>query len=102
MVDGSIITLCTVLALYVVVSYRKSDVNWGSITQAQTYNNALTAVQQLDRVEEHVKNYRPQLLVLTGAPNIKSSTSLIILLNIRVYLFAAILLRYRLFPFLST
>ncbi|XP_024870405.1 bumetanide-sensitive sodium-(potassium)-chloride cotransporter [Temnothorax curvispinosus] len=69
----ALITLCAVLALYLVVSYRKPDVNWGSTTQAQTYNNALTAVQQLDRVEEHVKNYRPQLLVLTGAPNVRSS-----------------------------
>ncbi|XP_011171411.1 bumetanide-sensitive sodium-(potassium)-chloride cotransporter [Solenopsis invicta] len=69
----ALITLCVVLALYLVVSYRKPDVNWGSTTQAQTYNNALTAVQQLDRVEEHVKNYRPQLLVLTGAPNTRSS-----------------------------
>ncbi|KYM96976.1 Bumetanide-sensitive sodium-(potassium)-chloride cotransporter [Cyphomyrmex costatus] len=69
----ALITLCVVLALYLVVSYRKPDVNWGSTTQAQTYNNALTAVQQLDRVEEHVKNYRPQLLVLTGAPNARSS-----------------------------
>lgn len=107
----ALITLCVVLALYLIVSYRKpgnfnrnlflfkhwlkskkdcitrfllcdvcfsqriyiTDVNWGSTTQAQTYNNALTAVQQLDRVEEHVKNYRPQLLVLTGAPNMRSS-----------------------------
>ncbi|XP_012217293.1 bumetanide-sensitive sodium-(potassium)-chloride cotransporter [Linepithema humile] len=69
----ALITLCVVLALYLVVSYRKPDVNWGSTTQAQTYNNALTAVQQLDRVEDHVKNYRPQLLVLTGAPNARSS-----------------------------
>ena len=50
-----------------------SDVNWGSTTQAQTYNNALTSVQQLDRVEEHVKNYRPQILVLTGKPSSRSS-----------------------------
>ncbi|XP_076232956.1 sodium chloride cotransporter 69 isoform X2 [Calliopsis andreniformis] len=69
----ALITLCVVLALYLVVSYRKPDVNWGSTTQAQTYNNALTAVQQLDRVEEHVKNYRPQLLVLTGAPSARSA-----------------------------
>ena len=69
----ALITLCVVLALYLVVSYRKPDVNWGSTTQAQTYNSALTAVQQLDRVEEHVKNYRPQLLVLTGAPNARSA-----------------------------
>ncbi|KOC64235.1 Bumetanide-sensitive sodium-(potassium)-chloride cotransporter [Habropoda laboriosa] len=65
----ALITLCVVLALYLVVSYRKPDVNWGSTTQAQTYNSALNAVQQLDRVEEHVKNYRPQLLVLTGTPS---------------------------------
>ncbi|XP_072764865.1 bumetanide-sensitive sodium-(potassium)-chloride cotransporter [Anoplolepis gracilipes] len=69
----ALITLCVVLALYLIVSYRKPDVNWGSTTQAQTYNNALTAVQQLDRVEDHVKNYRPQLLVLTGAPNMRAS-----------------------------
>lgn len=50
-----------------------ADVNWGSTTQAQTYNNALTAVQQLDRVEEHVKNYRPQLLVLSGTPSARSA-----------------------------
>lgn len=49
-----------------------SDVNWGSTTQAQIYNNALSSVQQLDRVEEHVKNYRPQILVLTGKPTSRS------------------------------
>ncbi|XP_043523136.1 bumetanide-sensitive sodium-(potassium)-chloride cotransporter [Frieseomelitta varia] len=69
----ALITLSVVLALYLVVSYRKPDVNWGSTTQAQTYNNALNAVQQLDRVEEHVKNYRPQLLVLSGIPNARSA-----------------------------
>ncbi|XP_043502652.1 bumetanide-sensitive sodium-(potassium)-chloride cotransporter [Polistes fuscatus] len=69
----ALITLFVVLALYLVVSYRKPDVNWGSTTQAQSYNNALTAIQQLDRVEEHVKNYRPQLLVLTGVPSARVS-----------------------------
>ncbi|XP_046626478.1 bumetanide-sensitive sodium-(potassium)-chloride cotransporter [Neodiprion virginianus] len=68
----ALITLSVVLALYLVVSYRKPDVNWGSTTQAQTYSSALTAVQQLDRVEEHVKNYRPQVLVLSGPPSARS------------------------------
>lgn len=45
------------------------DVNWGSTTQAQTYKNALQSVQQLNSVEEHVKNYRPQILVLSGMPS---------------------------------
>ncbi|KAL1139743.1 hypothetical protein AAG570_006721 [Ranatra chinensis] len=65
----ALITLAAVLALYLIVAYRKPDVNWGSSTQAQTYKNALMSVQQLNRVEDHVKNYRPQILVLTGLPN---------------------------------
>ncbi|KAH8296601.1 hypothetical protein KR054_008494 [Drosophila jambulina] len=65
----ALITFAVVLALYLIVAYRKPDVNWGSTTQAQTYKNALMSVQQLNNVEEHVKNYRPQILVLSGLPN---------------------------------
>ncbi|XP_011179671.1 bumetanide-sensitive sodium-(potassium)-chloride cotransporter isoform X2 [Zeugodacus cucurbitae] len=65
----ALITFAAVLALYLIVAYRKPDVNWGSTTQAQTYKNALISVQQLNNVEEHVKNYRPQILVLSGLPN---------------------------------
>lgn len=43
--------------------------NWGSSTQAQTYKTALNSVQELVTVEEHVKNYRPQILVLSGLPS---------------------------------
>ena len=46
-----------------------TDVNWGSTTQAQTYKNALTSIIQLNNVEDHVKNYRPQILVLSALPN---------------------------------
>lgn len=35
--------------------------NWGSTTQAQTYKKALQSVQLLNNVDEHVKNYRPQV-----------------------------------------
>lgn len=65
----ALITFAVVLALYLIVAYRKPDVNWGSTTQAQTYKNALMSVQQLNNVEDHVKNYRPQILVLSGLPN---------------------------------
>lgn len=65
----ALVTLAAVLALYLIVAYRKPDVNWGSSTQAQTYKNALLSVQQLNNVEDHVKNYRPQILVLTGMPS---------------------------------
>ncbi|XP_072142546.1 bumetanide-sensitive sodium-(potassium)-chloride cotransporter-like [Dermacentor andersoni] len=46
-----------------------TDVNWGSSTQAQIYKDALNAVYRLQTVQEHVKNYRPQILVLTGDPS---------------------------------
>ncbi|XP_047122244.1 bumetanide-sensitive sodium-(potassium)-chloride cotransporter-like [Schistocerca piceifrons] len=64
----ALITFVVVVTLYLYVSYRKPDVNWGSSTQAQCYNSALKAMLELNHVEEHVKNFRPQLLVLAGMP----------------------------------
>lgn len=46
-----------------------TDVNWGSSTQAQMYNMALSSVVSLSQIEEHVKTYRPQVLVLAGLPS---------------------------------
>ncbi|CAG9818009.1 unnamed protein product [Phaedon cochleariae] len=47
---------------------RFFDVNWGSSTQAQTYKTALTTAQRLNNIGEHVKTYKPQVLVLCGKP----------------------------------
>lgn len=54
--------------LYLLVVYRKPSVNWGSSTQEQTYKTALSAALRLQRVNDHIKNYHPQVLVLSGAP----------------------------------
>uniref|UniRef100_A0A672UF38 Solute carrier family 12 member 3 n=1 Tax=Strigops habroptila TaxID=2489341 RepID=A0A672UF38_STRHB len=51
------------------ILYKKPDVNWGSSMQASLYNMALNYSVGLSQVDEHVKNYRPQCLVLTGPPN---------------------------------
>uniref|UniRef100_A0A3Q3WVI1 Solute carrier family 12 member 2 n=1 Tax=Mola mola TaxID=94237 RepID=A0A3Q3WVI1_MOLML len=66
---AALATLLIVLALYIYVSYKKPDVNWGSSTQALIYNQALTHCLNLTGVEDHIKNFRPQCLVLTGYPN---------------------------------
>ncbi|XP_074525687.1 solute carrier family 12 member 2 [Halichoeres trimaculatus] len=66
---AALVTLLIVLALYIYVSYKKPDVNWGSSTQALIYNQALTHCLNLTGVEDHVKNFRPQCLVLVGYPN---------------------------------
>ncbi|OXA61539.1 Bumetanide-sensitive sodium-(potassium)-chloride cotransporter, partial [Folsomia candida] len=69
----AILTIGAVAFLYLIVVYRKPDVNWGSSTQAQTYKTALSSVHQLNNVQEHVKNYRPQILVLSGHPSFRPS-----------------------------
>ncbi|XP_059193000.1 solute carrier family 12 member 2-like [Centropristis striata] len=66
---AALVTLLIVLALYIYVSYKKPDVNWGSSTQALIYNQALTHCLSLTGVEDHVKNFRPQCLVMSGYPN---------------------------------
>ncbi|KAI1301558.1 Solute carrier family 12 member 2 [Halotydeus destructor] len=65
----ALITFLIILGLYIFVLYRKPDVNWGSSTQAQTYRSAIQTVYKLNLLPSHVKNYRPQALVLTGCPS---------------------------------
>ncbi|XP_043910677.1 solute carrier family 12 member 2-like [Protopterus annectens] len=66
--QAALLTCVIVLSLYIYVTYKKPNVNWGSSTQALTYLNALQHAMHLYGVEDHVKNFRPQCLVLTGAP----------------------------------
>lgn len=66
---AGLVTIVIVLSLYKYVDYKKPDVNWGSSTQAYTYTQSLNYTLKLNSVGEHVKNFRPQLLVLTGCPS---------------------------------
>ncbi|XP_065316812.1 solute carrier family 12 member 1-like isoform X2 [Gordionus sp. m RMFG-2023] len=65
---AAFLTFFFVISFYGYVRYKKPDVNWGSSTQAHSYKNALTSVLKLNNIEEHVKNFRPQILALTGDP----------------------------------
>jgi hypothetical protein len=52
-----------IVLLYVIIYYRKPDANWGSSAQSLTFISALRGVQNLSKVEEHVKNYRPKVRI---------------------------------------
>lgn len=65
----ALLTFVLVLALYLYITYKKPAINWGSSNQAATYTNALKAAHVLVQTEDHVKNYRPQLLIFTGSPS---------------------------------
>nr|DAZ85678.1 TPA_exp: sodium chloride co-transporter a [Petromyzon marinus] len=68
---GAIIAFGMWIILYLYVTYRRPDVNWGSSMQAMSFNTALYTNLTLDRELYHVKNYRPNCLVLTGPPNLR-------------------------------
>ncbi|KAM8959478.1 solute carrier family 12 member 3 isoform 2-T2 [Lycaon pictus] len=68
---AALIAIGVVLFLLLYVIYKKPDVNWGSSVQAGSYNLALSYSVGLNEVEDHIKNYRPQCLVLTGPPNFR-------------------------------
>ncbi|KAF7492611.1 Solute carrier family 12 member 2 [Sarcoptes scabiei] len=69
---SALITFIIVFALFVWVQNREPDVNWGSSTQAQIYRSAVNTVYKLTMLPEHVKTYRPQILLLSGNPSTRS------------------------------
>ncbi|KAG7269189.1 hypothetical protein CRUP_016061 [Coryphaenoides rupestris] len=66
---AALVTFCIIFFLFGYVAYNKPQVNWGTSLQASRYNIALSYSVALSHVEDHVKNFRPQCLVLTGPPN---------------------------------
>jgi solute carrier family 12 sodium/potassium/chloride transporter 2 len=62
-------TVALVIALYGYVWYKKPDVNWGSSGQAFWYLQTMHGLKKLENMADHVKNYRPHLLLLSGRPS---------------------------------
>ncbi|KAL8197233.1 UNVERIFIED_CONTAM: hypothetical protein K2H54_017299, partial [Gekko kuhli] len=65
---AALITYAIELFLYIYVTYKKPEVNWGSSAQALYYVTAIDRALELTTVDDHVKNFRPQCIVLTGGP----------------------------------
>ncbi|XP_060115837.1 solute carrier family 12 member 1 [Heteronotia binoei] len=68
---AAVITYAIELFLYIYVTYKKPEVNWGSSAQALYYVTAIDRALELTTVDDHVKNFRPQCIVLTGGPMIR-------------------------------
>ncbi|XP_063044430.1 solute carrier family 12 member 1 [Engraulis encrasicolus] len=66
---AALLTYGIEIILFIYVTYiRKPDVNWGSSTQAVQFVSAVNGALSLAGVDDHVKNFRPQCLVMTGSP----------------------------------
>nr|XP_042902240.1 solute carrier family 12 member 1-like [Parasteatoda tepidariorum] len=62
----ALVTDVVVVALYMYISKTCPDINWGSSFQGFIYRNALYYLNKLQKIEDHVKNFRPAVLVLSG------------------------------------
>ncbi|XP_077568718.1 solute carrier family 12 member 1 [Stigmatopora nigra] len=68
---AALLTYAIEILLYIYVTVKKPDVNWGSSTQAVTFVSAVNNALSLTGIEDHVKNFRPQILALTGSTRIR-------------------------------
>lgn len=65
---GKIIFMWEWLILSDLILHFILEVDWGDSHQAHVYKNALSNLLRLSNTEVHVKNYRPQILLLSGNP----------------------------------
>ncbi|TWW67808.1 Solute carrier family 12 member 1 [Takifugu flavidus] len=64
---AALLTYAIEILLYVYVTVKKPDVNWGSSKQAVSFVSAVSNALDLMGIEDHVKNFRPQILAMTGS-----------------------------------
>ncbi|TKR62951.1 hypothetical protein L596_026846 [Steinernema carpocapsae] len=64
----SLVCVGIFLATMVYMQRRGPGVNWGDTSQAHAYRNALHGLSKITNHPDHVKNYRPQILLMTGNP----------------------------------
>ena len=70
---AALVSMVVVTGFYIYVKQRKPEINWGSSTQAHIYRRSLEYSLKLTRTEEHVKNFRPNFLVLAGEVNSRAA-----------------------------
>jgi len=61
-------TVAITAILYSFMLYLKPEVSWGSSAEALVFVNALNNSYSLNEQQEHVKTYRPKVLLLSGNP----------------------------------
>lgn len=64
----SIISLSIAFFIYKYVEWKAVKVNWGSAMEARKDMKAVTILQGMRTNQDHIKNFRPHYLVLSGPP----------------------------------
>ena len=65
--------LATQVILGAYIYYRRPAANWGSSTDSYTFKSALSSAREVTNSPDHIKTFRPKLLVFTGDPRTRSA-----------------------------
>lgn len=63
------VALVLMMFIWLYMFHQDPQVNWGTTSEAQLFNLAHSSALKMYWTEEHVKNYRPMILVLSGNPS---------------------------------
>ena len=55
------------------IYYRRPAANWGSSTDSYTFKSAISSAREVTNSPDHIKTFRPKLLVFTGDPRTRSA-----------------------------
>jgi len=61
-------TVAAISMLYAFMLYLKPETNWGSSADALVFMNALNNSYSLNEKKDHIKTYRPKILLMSGNP----------------------------------
>jgi len=64
----AVATCAAIVILYSFMLYLKPETNWGSSADALVFLNALNNSYSLNEKKDHIKTYRPKILLLSGNP----------------------------------
>ena len=64
----AVATCAAIAILYAFMLYLKPETNWGSSADALVFMNALNNSYSLNEKKDHIKTYRPKILLMSGNP----------------------------------
>ena len=70
---SAILSVVLMLAIFFFIKKKSPKVNWGTSIEATNFNLAHSSALKWDLTSDHVKNYRPRIVCLTGNPSARTS-----------------------------
>ena len=66
------VTIVCQIILGAYIYYRRPPANWGSSADSYTFKSAVSSARDVTNSPDHIKTYRPKLMVLSGDPRTRT------------------------------